>query len=89
MLLLHFVISNERNITSTHHLSFSLQSSKVTINLIGPSGIVLDGDQHLFIVDCENHRLIDSNKYDFHCIFGCFGSTNDKLTNPLNMSFDN
>ena len=66
------------------------ESSEVTIELKEPTGIVLDGDQHLFIVDNGNHRIIRSDENGFHCIFGCFGegATNDKLSYPITMSFD-
>ena len=66
-------------------------SVEVTIELNHPSGIVLDGDQHLFIVDKNNHRIIGSDENGFRCIFGCSGeegSTNDKLSHPHTMSFD-
>ena len=66
------------------------ESSEVTIELFHPTGIVLDGDRHLFIVDGANHRIIGSDENGFRCIFGCsdYGSTNDKLINPISMSFD-
>ena len=65
-------------------------SAKLTIELKRPTGIVLDGDQHLFIVDHGNDRIIGSDENSFHCIFGCSGqgSTNDKLSSPQTMSFD-
>ena len=65
-------------------------SAKLTIELYGPSGIVLDGDQHLFIVEKDNSRIIGSDENGFRCIFGCSGSgpTNDKLSGPYSMSFD-
>jgi len=37
-------------------------STKLTIKLIYPTGIVLDGDQYLFIVDQGNHRIIGSDE---------------------------
>jgi len=66
-------------------------SEKLTIELFIPTGIVLDGDQYLFIVDYGNHRIIGSDENGFRCIFGCSGeegSTNDKLSSPVTMSFD-
>jgi len=65
-------------------------SSSVTMELCRPTGIILDGDQHLFIVDYGNNRIIGSDENGFRCIFGCFGggSTNDKLSSPVTMSFD-
>ena len=61
-------------------------SAKLTIELYSPSGIVLDGDQHLFIVEKVNSRIIGSDENGFRCIFGC--STNEKLSSPMTMSFD-
>ena len=46
-----------------------------------PTGIVLDGDQHLFIFDQRNNRIIGSDENGFRCI-------NDKLFSPQTMSFD-
>ena len=66
-------------------------SVTATIDLVQPTGIALDGDRYLFIVDHGKHRLIGSNEYGFHCIFGCsasLGPTNDKLNLPASMSFD-
>ena len=37
-------------------------STKLTIKLIYPTGIVLDGDQYLFIVDANNDRIIGSDE---------------------------
>ena len=65
-------------------------SVKLTIELDRPTGVILDGDQHLFIADQANHRIIGSDENGFRCIFGCSGqgSTNDKLSGPISMSFD-
>ena len=66
-------------------------SSSATINLVQPTGFAFDGDHYLFIVDHGKHRLIGSNEYGFHCIFGCSasaGSTNDKLNLSATMAFD-
>jgi len=66
-------------------------SAKLTIDLNQPTGVVLDGDQYIFIVDCYNYRIIGSDENGFRCIFGCSGekgSTNDKLSYPITMSFD-
>jgi len=65
-------------------------SADVTIELNHPTTIVLNGDQHLFIVDRDNHRIISSDENGFRCIFGCsgYGSTNDKLLYPYAISFD-
>ena len=65
-------------------------SANATIELYLPTGIVLDGDQHLFILDERNSRIIGSDENGFRCIFACSGrgSTNDKLYDPITMSFD-
>jgi len=60
-------------------------SANVTIELDRPTGVVFDGDRHLFIADQGNNRIIGSDKNGFRCIFGCSGergSTNDKLSLP-------
>ena len=77
---------NQRNGTTVA----GKRSAILTIELFGPTGIVLDGDQHLFIVDNNNHRIIGSDENGFRCIFGDSGrgSTNDKLSYPITMSFD-
>jgi hypothetical protein len=61
-----------------------------TIALLCPTGVVLDADKHLFIVDSGNHRIIGSGPTGFWCIIGCFGlgSAPNQLYNPRSMSFD-
>jgi hypothetical protein len=61
-----------------------------TITLSCPTGVVLDADKHLFIVDSGNHRIIGSGPTGFWCIIGCFGSGSapNQLYNPQSMSFD-
>jgi len=56
-------------------------SANMTIELNIPTGVVLDGDRHLFIVDRGNHRIIGSDENGFRCI-------NDKLSDPISMTFD-
>ena len=62
-------------------------SSPATIELGHPTGIVLDGDQHLFIADQTNHRIIRSDKYGFYCILGC-SSNHSPFNYPTTISFD-
>jgi hypothetical protein len=61
-----------------------------TILLNCPTGVVLDVDQYLFIVDSRNHRIVGSGPTGFRCVVGCFGegSTPNQLNNPQSMSFD-
>lgn len=62
-----------------------------TIVLHCPSSIVFDGDEYLFIVDQNNHRIVGSEPNGFRCLVGCSGnggSTSDKLMNPLSMALD-
>jgi DNA-binding beta-propeller fold protein YncE len=56
-----------------------------------PTGVVLDADKYLFIVDSINHRIIGSGLNGFRCIVGCSGSTgssSDQLNYPQSMAFD-
>ncbi len=62
-----------------------------TILLNCPTGIVLDADDYLFIVDSKNHRIIGSGPNGFRCVVGCSGSggsESDQLFYPQNMAFD-
>ncbi|CAF3810862.1 unnamed protein product [Adineta steineri] len=60
------------------------------ISLDHPSGIVLDADKYLFIVDKNNHRIIRSGPNDIRCIIGCSGegSESHQLRSPSTLSFD-
>jgi hypothetical protein len=57
-----------------------------TITLNCPVAIALDSDEHLFIVDQGNHRVIGSNSDGFRCIIGCQAS--DQLMLPTSLGFD-
>jgi hypothetical protein len=61
-----------------------------TISLNCPTGVVLDADHYLFIVDSGNHRIVGSGPTGFRCVVGCFGggSAPNQLNNPQSMSFD-
>ena len=66
-------------------------SSTITISLNCPTGIVLDADKHLFIVDNSNHRIVGSGPNGFRCLVGCNGtggSASDQLSYPMSLSFD-
>ena len=62
-----------------------------SITLSAPIGIVLDGHGYLFIVDCNNHRIIGSGPNGFRCVAGCMnssGSASNQLSYPQSISFD-
>ncbi|CAF4115929.1 unnamed protein product, partial [Adineta steineri] len=61
-----------------------------TITLRCPTGVILDADKYLFIVDFLNSRIIGSDLHGFRCLVGCFGqgSQSNQLANPVSFSFD-
>jgi sugar lactone lactonase YvrE len=61
-----------------------------TIALNGPSSVILDAGDHLFICDRNNHRIVGSSSLGFRCIVGCSGGGNSAshLLNPTIISFD-
>lgn len=62
-----------------------------TISLNCPTGVILDADNYLFIVDGGNHRIIGSGPTGFRCLIGCSGSSgsgSNQLNNPWSISFD-
>jgi hypothetical protein len=62
-----------------------------TIALYYPTGVVLDGDGYLFIVDRDNFRIVGSGPTGFRCVVGCSnttGSASDQLSIPSSMAFD-
>ena len=65
-------------------------SKNPTISLSCPSGIVLNANKYLFIVDMINHRIIGSNQHGFRCLVGCHGRgyRSDQLNTPYALSFD-
>ncbi len=65
-------------------------SPNPTINLDCPSGIVLDAEKYLFIVDSWKHRIVGSGLNGFRCLVGCYGSGSgsNQLKNPFSFSFD-
>ncbi|CAF1615722.1 unnamed protein product, partial [Adineta steineri] len=66
------------------------ESLNPTITLYWPSGIILDAEKYLFIVDQNNHRIIGSGLNGFRCLVGCYGkgSQSNQLTSPFSLSFD-
>ncbi|CAF1183794.1 unnamed protein product [Adineta ricciae] len=66
-------------------------SPNVTFDLDYPTGIALDSQSYLFIVDSRNHRIIGQNANGFRCLFGCNqseGSDANQLSYPSTLSFD-
>jgi hypothetical protein len=66
-------------------------SLTTTITLNDPTGIVLDADKYLFIVDYGNSRIVGSGPTGFRCLVGCSlsaGSASNQLNNPWSLSFD-
>jgi hypothetical protein len=61
------------------------------ITLHWPTGVVLDADDYLFIVDRDNHRIIGSDVNGFRCVGGCSGGGGpaaNRLWYPSTLSFD-
>ncbi|CAF1428315.1 unnamed protein product [Adineta steineri] len=61
-----------------------------TITLYCPTGIILDAEKYLFIVDNGNHRIVGSGLNGFRCLVGCYGagSQSNQLNYPFSFSFD-
>jgi hypothetical protein len=66
------------------------RSPNPTINLNGPTAIVLDAEKYLFILDRNNHRIVGSGLNGFRCLVGCYGmgSESNQFSNPSSFSFD-
>ncbi|CAF1127817.1 unnamed protein product [Adineta steineri] len=60
----------------------------ITLNL--PTGIILDAEKYLFIVDFGNDRIIGSDMNGFRCLVGCYeiGSQSNQLSRPSSFSFE-
>ena len=62
-----------------------------TFILNGPIDVKMDADGYLFIVDCNNHRIIGSGPSGYRCIVGCSnvaGSAANQLNQPTTFAFD-
>ncbi|CAF1535109.1 unnamed protein product [Adineta steineri] len=61
-----------------------------TITLKCPTGIILDAEKYLFIVDYGNDRVVGSSMNGFRCLVGCYGvgSQSNQLNRPFSFSFD-
>ncbi|CAF4176151.1 unnamed protein product [Adineta steineri] len=66
------------------------RSLNPTIILDRPSGIVLDAEKYLFIVELINSRIVGSGVNGFRCLVGCYGegSQSNQLYYPFSFSFD-
>ncbi|CAF4136973.1 unnamed protein product, partial [Adineta steineri] len=66
------------------------KSPNPTITLFFPTGIILDADKYLFIVDQYSNRIVGSGLNGFRCLVGCHGrgSQSNQLQNPFSLSFD-
>ena len=63
-----------------------------TIELSYPTGITLDADGFLFVVDNNHHRIVGSDSRGFWCAVGCskmYGANPHQMHYPYAMSFDN
>jgi DNA-binding beta-propeller fold protein YncE len=56
-----------------------------------PTGVVLDADNNLFVVDSHHHRIIRLGPNGVQCLVGCKGEKGDKpnqLNTPRSLAFD-
>ena len=62
------------------------------IRLNCPTSVLVDLNDHLFIVDQSNNRIIRSNSNGFYCVIGCSavaGEAPNQLRTPWTAVFDN
>jgi hypothetical protein len=62
-----------------------------TFIIFRPTGIAMDADGYLFIVDQMNHRVIGSGPGGYRCVVGCSesgGVGSNRFNQPTSMSFD-
>ncbi len=74
-----------------HGITVAGSADTSDINLRYPTAVFLDADDHLFIVDNGNHRIVRSQSNGLYCIVGCSGvpgSTPDHLHYPYAAAFD-
>ncbi|CAF1281543.1 unnamed protein product [Adineta steineri] len=67
-----------------------IESLNPTITLDCPSGIILDAEKYLFIVDHYDYRIVGSGLNGFRCLVGCYGMgyQSNQLDKPFSLSFD-
>ncbi|CAF1170636.1 unnamed protein product [Adineta steineri] len=65
-----------------------LISPRITLDC--PTGIILDAEKYLFIVDEGSSRIFRSGLDGFRCLVGCYAvsSKSNQLNNPVGLSFD-
>lgn len=59
--------------------------------LSNPTGVMLDGNGHLFVVNRFDHSIIRSGSYGYHCVVGCSGTSGsraDQFDAPFSIAFD-
>ncbi|CAF1140418.1 unnamed protein product [Adineta ricciae] len=66
-------------------------STENNIRLYFPTGILLDAENYIFILESGNGRIIRSGSSGYRCIIGCDGrgSLANQLSGPSTFSFDN
>ena len=72
-------------------ITVAVSGASETILLSRPTGVVVDGDGYLFIVDQWNNRVVGSDANGFRCIAGCTDTSDlaaNKLYMPHRFSFD-
>ncbi|CAF1491464.1 unnamed protein product, partial [Adineta steineri] len=75
---------------SNGHTVAGSKSLNPIISLRWPSGIILDAEKYLFIVNNNNHRIVGSGLNGFRCLVGCYASDSqpNRLDEPFSFSFD-
>ncbi|UJR06735.1 hypothetical protein I4U23_011024 [Adineta vaga] len=66
-------------------------SINLTITLNKPTGVTLDIDNYLYIVDGDNQRIVGSSRNGFRCIVGCSRRgwwMWQSSSKPVSMAFD-
>jgi len=61
------------------------------IPLNRPSGIILNAENNLFIMDCDNHRIVRLRLNVLGCLVGCSNTTrltSYQLFHSVTLSFD-
>ncbi|CAF1468347.1 unnamed protein product [Adineta steineri] len=81
----HFRLGQSNGITVAGRGSSNSASA-----LSCPTGITLDGENYLFIVDSNNHRIVRLGPHGLQCVVGCQGGDPQltQLSFPSSLSFD-